>query len=108
MPLLPEDFRPKALIALSSCNTLSLLGATDAIWSDNPTVPQVLAAIRALPLRAGTSDDLKEKVAIGIQHGVDAGVIASTHMFTSLAGAATGVQSYLPDVPVNFAGFLYQ
>lgn len=108
MPLLPEDFRPKAIIALSSCNALSVLGATDTIWSDNPTVAGVQNAIRALPLLPGTADDLQEIVAIGIQHGVDAGVIGATHGFTSLAGAITAVHSYIPDYDRNFMGYLYQ
>lgn len=106
MPALPLDFYPKAINALSASNKLSILGATDTIWSSNPTTVGVLAAIRALPVRAGTSPDLIEKVAIGIQYGVDAGVIAATHGFTTLAGAAAGIQSYLPEYPVTFAEFL--
>lgn len=108
MPLLPEDFRPKAIIALSSCNALPVIGATDAIWANNATVSAVQNAIRALPLLPGTSDDLKEKVAIGIQFGVDAGVIGATHGFTTLAQAVTAVQSYIPDYDGNFMGYLYQ
>lgn len=108
MPILPLDFYPKATQALSASNVLALLGATDTIWSANATVPAVLTAIRALPVKAGTSPDLIEKVAIGIQAGVDAGVIANTHGFTTLLGASTAIQSYLPEYPVDFAGNLPQ
>jgi len=109
MPVpIQQDFRPKAIMALAACNVLPNLGATDTIWANNATVTAVLAAIRALPLRAGTSDDLKEKVAIGIQYGVDAGAIAETHGFTTIALAKAGVQTYIPDYDVNFDGFLPQ
>lgn len=104
----PEDFRPKAIIALSSCNSIALLGGTDAIWANNATVAGVQNAIRALRNLPGTSDDLKEKVAIGIQHGVDAGVIGSTHGFTTLAGAIAAVNAFIPDYAPTFNGFLYQ
>ena len=103
-----QDFRPKAIMALAACNILANLGTTDAIWANNATVTAVLAAIRALPLKPGTSDDLKEKGAIGIQYGNDAGVIADTHGFTTLVGAETAVQAYIPDYNASFDGFLPQ
>ena len=106
MPNFPLDFRPKAVNALSAINKLPVLGATDSIWSGNATTAGVIAAIQSLPVTAGTSPDLINKVAVGIQYGVDAGVIGATHGFSTIAGAANAVQAYIPEYPASFAEFL--
>ena len=107
MPL-QEDFKPGAYQALAAANLIAELGGTDAIWSANSTVATAVAAIRALAVTAGTSQDLIEKVAQGIENGLLAGVIASTHGFSTLAGAIASIAAYLPDAPTTFQGFLPQ
>lgn len=108
MPAIHQDSYPKVIQALSACNTLSLLGATNAIWSGNAATSAVISAILSLPLAAGITTELQQKVASGIQAGVDAGIIAATHGYSTLAGAAAAVQGYIPEYPVTYNGFLPQ
>ena len=76
--------------------------------SGNATVAALATAIRALPVIAGTSPDIKEKVATGIEHGLLAGVLSSTHGYTTIAGMASGIAAQIPGYSSNFAGFLPQ
>ena len=108
MPL-QEDFKPGALHALAAANLISELGGTNTVWSGTTSAAEAVAAIRALTPVAGTSSDLIEKVAQGIEAGVNAGVItAAAHGFSTLAGAVSSIAAYLPDAPSTFQGFLPQ
>jgi hypothetical protein len=103
-----QDFEVGAMHALSATNKISILGGSDTTVSGNATVATLAAAIRALPDIAGTSPDLREKVAIGIEHGLLAGVLSSTHGYTTIAGMASGIAAQLPGFDSTFAGFLPQ
>ncbi|NCX14455.1 MAG: hypothetical protein EBW77_03740, partial [Burkholderiaceae bacterium] len=63
-----QDFEVGAIHALSATNCIARLGGTNSTVSGNATVTALVAAIRALPVQAGTSPDLIEKVAQGIEH----------------------------------------
>ena len=103
-----QDFEVGAIHALSATNNIANLGGSDTTVSGNATVTALAAAIRALPLIAGSSPDLKEKVAIGIEHGVLAGVLSDTHGYTTIAGMATGIAAQIPGYPSTFGGSLPQ
>lgn len=103
-----QDFEVGAIHALSATNNIANLGGSDTTVSGNATVAALATAIRALPVIAGTSPDIKEKVATGIEHGLLAGVLSSTHGYTTIAGMASGIAAQIPGYSSNFAGFLPQ
>ena len=103
-----QDFEVGAMHALSATNKISILGGSDTTVSGNATVAALAAAIRALPDIAGASPDLREKVAIGIEHGLLAGVLSSSHGYTTIAGMASGIAAQIPGYASDFAGFLPQ
>ena len=103
-----QDFEVGAIHALSATNNIANLGGSDTTVSGNATVAALATAIRALPVIAGTSPDIKEKVAIGIEHGLLAGVLSSTHGYTTIAGMASGIAAQIPGYSSNFAGSLPQ
>lgn len=107
MPVV-QDFEVGAIHALSATNKIAILGGTNSTVSNNVTVAALAAAIRALPDQAGTSPDLKEKVATGIEHGLLAGVLAPSHGYTTISGMATGIAAQIPGYASDFAGFLPQ
>lgn len=107
MPVV-QDFEVGAIHALSATNKIAILGGTDSTVSNNVTVAALAAAIRALPVQAGTAPDLNEKVATGIEHGLLAGVLASSHGYTTISGMATGIAAQIPGYASDFAGFLPQ
>jgi hypothetical protein len=107
MPVI-QDFEVGAIQALSATNKIAILGGTDSTVSNNVTVAALAAAIRALPVQAGTSPDLNEKVAGGIERGLIAGVLSPTHGYTTISGMATGIAAQIPGYASNFAGFLPQ
>jgi hypothetical protein len=103
-----QDFEVGAIHALSATNNIANLGGSNSTISGNATVTALATAIRALPDIAGTSPDLREKVATGIEHGLLAGVLSSTHGYTTIAGMATGIAAQIPGYDASFAGFLPQ
>ena len=103
-----QDFEVGAIHALSATNCIARLGGTNSTISSNATVTALVAAIRALPVQAGTSPDLIEKVAQGIEQGVLAGVLSSSHGYTTISGMATGIAAQIPGYDSTFAGFLPQ
>lgn len=107
MPVV-QDFEVGAIHALSATNKIAILGGTNTTVSGNATVAALAAAIRALPAQAGTAPDLNEKVAQGIEHGLLAGVLSSSHGYTTIAGMASGIAAQIPGYDSSFAGFLPQ
>lgn len=103
-----QDFEVGAIHALSATNCIARLGGSNSTVSGNATVAGLAAAIRALPVQAGTSPDLIEKVAVGIEHGLLAGVLSSSHGYTTISGMATGIAAQIPGYDATFAGFLPQ
>lgn len=103
-----QDFEVGAIHALSATNCIARLGGSNSTVSSNSTVATLAAAIRALPVQAGTSPDLIEKVAQGIEQGLLAGVLSSSHGYTTIAGMATGIAAQIPGYDATFAGFLPQ
>lgn len=103
-----QDFDQGALMALSAANCLSRVGAVDATISGNATVTLVAAAVRALAVKAGTSQDTLEKVADGLEKGVLAGVLSETHGLSTIATVISTIAGQLPGVDSSFAGFLPQ
>ena len=103
-----QDFEVGAIHALSATNNIANLGGSDTTVSGNATVAALATAIRALPVIAGTSPDIKEKVATGIEHGLLAGVLSSTHGYTTIAGMASGIAAQIPGYSSSFAGSLPQ
>lgn len=103
-----QDFEVGAIHALSATNCIARLGGSNSTVSSNSTVATLAAAIRALPVQAGTSPDLIEKVAQGIEQGLLAGVLSSSHGYTTIAGMATGIAAQIPGYDSTFAGFLPQ
>ena len=102
------DNETGAAQALSAANCLSRVGATDSTVSSNATVTLLAAAVKALAVVAGTSQDDLNRVALGLQKGVLAGVLAETHTYTTIAGMIAGIAAYLPAYPSTFDGFLPQ
>lgn len=107
MPVV-QDFEVGAIHALSATNKIAILGGTNTTVSGNATVAALAAAIRALPAQAGTAPDLNEKVAQGIEQGLLAGVLSSSHGYTTIAGMASGIAAQIPGYDSSFAGFLPQ
>ena len=107
MPVV-QDFEVGAIHALSATNKILVLGGSNSTVSGNTTVAALAAAIRALPDTAGASPDLREKVAVGIEHGLLAGVLSSTHGYTTISGMASGIAAQIPGYSSDFAGFLPQ
>jgi len=103
-----QDFEVGAIHALSATNKISILGGSNSTVSGNATVAALAAAIRALAPIPGASPDLREKVAIGIEHGLLSGALASSHGYTTIAGMAAGIAAQLPGYDSTFAGFLPQ
>lgn len=103
-----QDFEVGAIHALSATNCIARLGGSNSTVSSNSTVATLAAAIRALPVQAGTSPDLIEKVAQGIEQGLLAGVLSSSHGYTTILGMATGIAAQIPGYDATFAGFLPQ
>jgi len=103
-----QDFEVGAIHALSAANCIARLGGTNSTVSGNATVTALVAAIRALPVQAGTSPDLIEKVAQGIEQGVLAGVLSSTHGYTTISGMAAGIAAQVPGYASDFVCFLPQ
>lgn len=103
-----QDFEVGAIHSLSATNNIANLGGSNSTISGNATVAALAAAIRALPDIAGSSPDLREKVATGIEHGLLAGVLSSTHGYTTIAGMAAGIAAQIPGYDASFAGFLPQ
>ena len=103
-----QDFEVGAYHALAAANKISLLGGTDSTVSGNATVALLAAAIRNLAPVAGASPDLNEKVARGIENGLKAGVLSSTHGYSTIATLKAGIDAFLPGVDVSFGGFLPQ
>lgn len=102
------DNETGAAQALSAANCLSRIGAVDGTVSGNATVTLLAAAVKALPLVAGTSQDDLNKVALGLQKGVLAGAMAETHTYTTIAGMVAGIAANIPNYPSTFDGFLPQ
>ena len=107
MPVV-QDFEVGAIHALSATNKIAILGGTNSTVSGNATVAALAAAIRALPPQAGTAPDLNEKVAVGIEHGLLAGVLSSTHGYSTISAMAAGIAAQIPGYDATFAGFLPQ
>lgn len=104
-----QDFEVGAIHALSAANHITIIGGSDTTVSGNSTTTALIAAIRALPATAGSAPDLNEKVAIGLQHGIQAGVLPSgSHGYTTVAGLAAGIATQIPGYSSTFAGFLPQ
>ena len=107
MPVV-QDFEVGAIHALSATNKIAILGGSDSTINGKTTLASI-ASVRALPVTAGTSPDLIEKVAIGLEHGILAGVLPSgAHGYTTLTGMAIGIAAQIPGYSSDFAGFLPQ
>ncbi len=107
MPI-PSDFLTGAYNGLSAVNVAAYMGFNDAAWAANSTVTAVIAAILLLPLGAGWSDDMKQKVAVGIRNGQLSGAMPETHGVTTVAGARALFTAQLPGVDATFTGALPQ
>lgn len=103
-----EDYRQSLLQALSAINVAERAGMDDDDVNNNATITLLIAAVRALPILAGTAPDALEAIARGLRLGVLAGAIAETHTATTVAGLRALVTANLPDVPTTFSGFLPQ
>jgi hypothetical protein len=88
-----SDFKQAGLQVLSAVNKIGDVGGTDSTVSGNSTVAALQAAILALPLVAGAGPDANREIANGLQIGLDAGFISSTHGASTIAGLASTVQA---------------
>lgn len=104
MPI-PEDFKTGAYQGLSAVNIANMMGFVDAGWAANSTVTAVIAAVLALPLGAGWSEDMKQKAAVGLRQGQLSGAMPETHGVTTVAGARALFTAQLPGVDPTFTGF---
>lgn len=95
-------------IGLSAVNEAVLAGAGDSLWSGNSTVTAVIAAVRALPLGAGFSQDDLERAARGLRIGQLSGAMPETHGVTTTAGARALFTTADPTLPSTFTGAGYQ
>lgn len=102
------DFETGAAQALSAANCISRVGGVDGTVSGNATVTGLAAAIQALSVTAGFSQDDLDRIARGLKAGVLAGVLAETHTYTTIAGMTAGIQAYIPQYATTFDGFLPQ
>lgn len=102
------DNETGAAQALSATNCISRVGGVDGTVSGNATVTLLAAAIQALPVTAGFSQDDLDRIARGLKAGVLAGALAETHTYTTIAGMAAGIQAYIPQYATTFDGFLPQ
>jgi hypothetical protein len=68
---------------------MAMVGAANATVSGNATIALIIAAILALPPVAGAGPDANRQIADGLQLGVDAGLLDSTHGQTTIAGLAS-------------------
>lgn len=110
MAVVAQDYVNGALQFLSGVNVAVLLGAGNSTFSGNATITLVQDAVRALAQVAGGSPDLVEKVCRSLREGVNAGVVAETHTFTTVAGARAAITGLtgIPEVSSTYTGNLNQ
>lgn len=103
-----QDFFNGGLMALSAANCLSRVGAVNGTVSGNATITLLAAAVEALPLVAGDSQDDLRRIARGLKIGVLAGVVDETHGASTIAGLISTISANVPGVDSSFDGFLPQ
>lgn len=103
------DFQQAGMMALTAINDIAKAGGSDTTISGNATVALLIAGILALGPTAGAAPDALREIANGIQIGFDAGLYASTHTYTTIAGFAAGIAAQLNfDISTTFTGYLPQ
>jgi hypothetical protein len=88
-----SDFKQAGLQVLSAVNKISSVGGMDSTVSGNSTVATLQTAILALAPVAGAGPDANREIVNGLQIGLDAGFISSTHGASTIAGLASTVQA---------------
>ena len=95
-----SDYQQIGTKVLSAINKIGSVGGTDSTVSGNATVAALILAILALAPVAGAGPDANRQVANGLQLGLNAGFIASTHGASTIAGLASGVAALITDYQI--------
>lgn len=108
MPI-AQDFQQAGTKVLSSVNRMAMVGASDATVSGNPTVAGIITAILALAPVAGAGPDANRQINDGLQLGVDAGLLDSTHGQTTIAGLASQCRNRMDaDISTTYDGSMME
>jgi hypothetical protein len=101
MATVASDYQQAGLKVLSAINRISMVGGSDSTISGNATIAGVISAILALPPVAGAGPDANRQIADGLQLGVDAGLLDSTHGVSTIAALAAQCQGRMTDIAVS-------
>lgn len=99
-----EDYKQSLLKGLSGVNVGILAGMTDTTINDNATVTLLMAAINALPILPGTSQDSLRQAANSLRLSQLAGAVPETTGVTTKAGLRALFTANLPDVASTYTG----
>lgn len=95
-----SDFQQAGLKVLGAINRISMVGGSDSTVSGNATIALLITAILALAPVAGAGPDANRQVADGLQLGLDAGLLDSTHGVSTIAALASQCQGRMTDINV--------
>lgn len=95
-----SDFQQAGLKVLGAINRISMVGGADSTVSGNATIALLIAAILALAPVAGAGPDANRQIADGLQLGLDAGLLDSTHGVSTIAALASQCQGRMTDIAV--------
>jgi hypothetical protein len=96
-----SDYQQVGTKVLSAINAISKLGGSDTTVSGNATIALLKAAIIALAPVAGAGPDANRECADGLQIGLDAGLLDSTHGVSTIAGLASQAQGRITDYSIG-------
>jgi hypothetical protein len=95
-----SDFQQAGLKVLGAINRISMVGGSDSTISGNATIAAVITAVLALAPVIGAGPDANRQIADGLQLGLDAGLLDSTHGVSTIAALASQAQGRMTDIAI--------